>query len=45
MPRYLPGVAYDRAVDALLLFGGGGANDALLADTWKFDGTAWQQVP
>jgi hypothetical protein len=42
--RYLTGVAYDRARNKTVLFGGGGADDRLLADTWEFDGTAWKRV-
>jgi hypothetical protein len=43
-PRYLPGLAYDRRRQRLVLFGGGDPSSSeLFADTWEFDGEAWQQ--
>ena len=45
MPRYLPGLAYDRGRQVLVLFGGGGAGDALLSDTWEFGGNTWVRIP
>ncbi len=43
-PRYLPGLTYDRRRHRLVLFGGGDpTTPALFADTWEFDGAAWQQ--
>jgi hypothetical protein len=44
-PRYLTGVAYDRSRQRLVMFGGGGTGDALLADTWEFDGVTWARIP
>ena len=42
--RYLPGLTYERRRDRLVLFGGGDPSSAaLFADTWEFDGAAWQQ--
>jgi hypothetical protein len=45
VPRYLPGLAHDRVRQVLVLFGGGGANDALLSDVWEFDGNNWRRSP
>jgi len=44
-PRYLTGVAYDRLRQRLVLFGGGTTGDALLGDTWEFDGVTWARMP
>ena len=42
--RYLPGVTYNRAGGALVVFGGGDATTgALLADTWELDATSWRR--
>jgi hypothetical protein len=35
-PRQSAGMAYDAAADRLLLFGGGGAGERFLNDTWVF---------
>jgi len=43
-PRYLPGLAYDRARQVNVLFGGGGAHDELLSDVWEFDGGSWRRT-
>jgi hypothetical protein len=37
------GISYDSDRDRIVLFGGGAGN-ALLSDTWEFDGTNWEQV-
>jgi hypothetical protein len=41
-PRGSPAVAYDPRREAWMLFGGFDATGAELADTWQFDGTAWE---
>ena len=44
-PRYLPGVAYDRARGVLVLFGGGDpSSNALRDDTWELDAVGWRGV-
>jgi hypothetical protein len=42
-PRYLPGVAYDKGRNVVVLFGGG-TNNRLLGDTWEFDGSNWRRA-
>ena len=42
-PRYMPGLAYDRARRVMVLFGGGDELDRLLSDVWEFDGSAWRR--
>src|SRR5262252_9471031 len=37
-------VAYDVARNRTVLFGGASDSGALLADTWEYDGAAWQQI-
>ena len=41
--RMYPAMAYDRASQKLVLFGGAGATQNL-NDTWTFDGTTWTQM-
>lgn len=42
--RYGAAMAFDRARNRLVLFGGIDASDTPLGDTWEFDGVQWQQV-
>lgn len=37
-------MAFDPVRNRLVMRGGWNANSSLLTDTWKFDGTRWQQV-
>ncbi len=37
-------MAYDSARQRVVLFGGAGANGAVLADTWEWDGSNWNQI-
>lgn len=41
--RQLPAVAYDSVRKVAVLFGGAGAGDVPLGDTWEFDGRQWTQ--
>jgi hypothetical protein len=41
-PRWITAMAYDSARGRVVLFGGGDYNGPL-ADTWEWDGFAWQQ--
>jgi hypothetical protein len=44
-PRYLTGVAFDRARGVLVVFGGGDpSSNALRNDTWELDATGWRRV-
>lgn len=38
-------MAYDKAADRTVLFGGRKGREGDLNDTWLFDGTAWPEVP
>jgi hypothetical protein len=42
-PRTCPAMAYDRAREQIVLFGGSDANYAALGDTWTWDGAAWTE--
>ncbi len=42
-PRMYPAMAFDAVRSHALLFGGAGDPDSL-GDTWKWDGTTWQEV-
>jgi len=42
--RRLAPMAFDPARDAMVLFGGDGANGVLLPDTWTWNGTNWTQL-
>jgi len=44
-PRSLPALAYDRAREVLVLFGGASASEGLLSDLWEFDGNNWRSAP
>ena len=37
-------LAYDESQKAIVLYGGVGANDRALGDTWLFDGSSWKAV-
>ncbi len=41
--RHTPSMAYDPAIGQLVLFGGQGADDRFLADTWTYNGTTWAE--
>lgn len=41
--RVFPMVAYDRARNELVVFGGAGDNVGNYADTWLWDGSSWRQ--
>ncbi len=41
--RFAP-MVFDPARDAMILFGGDGANGVFLSDTWSWDGTNWTQL-
>ena len=50
-PRTFPAMAYDRARDRLVLFGGnrvlfgdGGDADTFLSDHWEWSAAGWQQI-
>jgi hypothetical protein len=45
-PRELASMAFDTSLDPpqLILFGGRGADGALLDDTWTWNGSSWNQV-
>src|SRR5262245_2596625 len=36
--------AFDIARNRLVIYGGRNASITILADTWEYDGTTWQQV-
>jgi hypothetical protein len=42
--RYTHGMAYDRARDRLVMFGGDDKGKNHLDDTWEFDGYEWTQI-
>lgn len=42
--RFSGAMAYDPDRGVIVLFGGGGDNDAPLGDTWEFDGAKWKNV-
>ena len=42
--RSHPTIGYDQARARVVLFGGLGSGDTLLADTWEWDGTGWHVV-
>jgi hypothetical protein len=43
-PRIHGAMAYDAVRRALVIHGGGGADD-ILRDTWQWDGARWREVP
>lgn len=42
-PRSCPAMAYDRARQQIVLFGGSDADNSPLYDTWTWDGAAWTE--
>ncbi len=42
--RHFFGAAYDSARSKLVVFGGQAASQAILGDTWEWDGATWSQV-
>ena len=43
-PRYGSAMIYDSNRGVVVLFGGAGANNIALSDTWEFNGTTWKEV-